>query len=175
MAKNFDKFRKIASVQRAWRTKFKSKDAPSRHAILYNFNKLENTGSVNHLPRSESIPSQKRQDGKIVIEKLIKQNPSLSISKFSVAAQISYGTTRTILLDDLGLKPYRRQIVHELEPGDYEKRIRFANWCLSLPDNDTNFIIFSDEAWFTWTETINQQNNKFWLESKPIDAIEIAC
>ena len=81
---------------------------------MYNFNKLENTGSVNHLPRSESIPSQKRQDAKIVIEKLIKENPSLSISKLSVAAQISYGTTRTILLDDLGLKPYRRQIVHEL-------------------------------------------------------------
>ena len=173
MEKNFDKFLKIASVQRAWRTKFKSKDAPSRHVILYNFNKLENTGSVNHLPRSESIPSQKRQDAKIVIEKLIKENPSLSISKLSVAAQISYGTTRTILLDDLGLKPYRRQIVHELEPGGYEKRIRFANWCLSLPDNDTNFIIFSDEAWFTLTETINQQNNRFWLESKPIDAIEM--
>ena len=77
------------------------------------------------------------------------------------------------MLDDLGLKSYRRQIFHELEPDDYEKTIRFANWCLSLPDNDTNFIIFSDEAWFTLTETINQQNNRFWLESKPIDAIEM--
>ena len=69
---------------------------------------------------------------KIVIEELIKENASLSIGKLSVAAQILYGTTRSILLDDLGLKPYRRKIFHELESGDYQKRIRFAEWCLSL-------------------------------------------
>lgn len=171
MAKNFDKFRKISSVQRAWHTKFKSKDAPSRHVILYNYNKLENTGSVNHLPRSEPIPSETRQNAKIAIEELIKENASLSIRKLSVAAQTLYGTARSILLDDLGLKPYRRKIVHELEPADYQKRIRFAEWCLSLPKNDTDFIIFSDEAWFTLTESVNQQNNRFWLKSKPIDVI----
>jgi hypothetical protein len=93
---------------------------------LYNYNKLENTGSVNHLPRSEPIPSETRKNAKIAIEELIKENASLSIRKLSVAAQISYGTTRSILLDDLGLKPYRRKNFHELEPTDTQKRIRFA-------------------------------------------------
>ena len=93
MAKNFDKFRKISSVQIPQRTKFKSKDVPSRHVILYNYNKLENTGSINHLPRSEPIPNETRQNAKIAIEELIKENTSLSIRKLSVAAQILYGTT----------------------------------------------------------------------------------
>jgi hypothetical protein len=126
MAKNFDKFRKISSVQRAWRTKFKSKDAPSRHVILFNYNKLENTGSVNHLPRSEPLPNETSQNAKIAIEELIKENASLSIRKLSVAAQTLYGTARSILLDDLGLKPYHRKIFHEQEPTDHQKRIRFA-------------------------------------------------
>ena len=144
-------------MQRAWHTKFKSKDAPSRHVILNNYNKLENTGSVNHLPRSEPIPSETRQNPKIAIEELIKENASLSIRKLSVAAQTLYETTRSILLDDLCLKPYRHKIVHELEPADYQKRIRFVEWCLSLLRNDTDFIIFSDEDKF---HKLNQLINK---------------
>jgi len=173
LAKKYEKFRNIACVQRAWRTKFKSSDAPNRSAILYNYNKLENTGSVNYIPRKETVISHKRENAKIIIEESVKEDASLSIRKLSVAAQISYGTTRSVLRDDLGLKPYRRQIVHELEPADYEKRVKFANWFLSLPSNAINFIIFSDEAWFTLKEPENQQNNRLWLKSKPIDAIEL--
>ena len=93
---------------------------------MFNYNKLENTGSVNHLPRSEPIPDETSQNAKIAVEELIKENASLSIRKLSVAAQTLYGTARSILLDDLGLKPYRRKIFHELEPTDHQKRIRFA-------------------------------------------------
>jgi len=164
LAKKYEKFRNIACVQRAWRTKFKSSDAPNRSAILYTYNKLENAGSVNYIPRKETVISHKRENAKIIIEESVKEDASLSIRKLSVAAQISYGTTRSVLRDDLGLKPYRRQIVHELEPADYEKRVKFANWFLSLPSNAINFIIFSDEAWFTLKEPENQQNNQLWLK-----------
>lgn len=173
MVKKYEKFNNIVQVQRAWRSEFKSKNAPSRHVILYNYNKLEKTGSVEHTPRRELIPSKKRKEAKITIERMVTEDPSLSINKLHCAAQISFGTTRSILRDDLGLKPYHPQTAHELKPADYPKRVEFAEWFLSLPNNATDYIIFSDEAWFTLKESVNKQNNRLWLKSKPTEVTEL--
>ena len=59
-----------------------------------------------------------------------------------------------------------------LEPDDYPKRVELANWFLTLPKNTNEWFIFSDEAYFYLTESINKQNNRMWLESRPIDWIE---
>ena len=173
MVNNYQKFKNIASVQRAWRTQFKNQKAPSRSAILTSISKFENTGTVDHIPRKTFVPSKKREAAQIEVKKLILEKPSLSINKLSVAAGISYGTTRSILRDDLKLKPYKLQAVHQLDPQNYAKRVKFAKWFLSLPDVAIDQIIFSDETFFCLTESLNKQNNRLWLDSRPNEQLEV--
>ena len=102
---------------------------------------------------------------------MINQNPALSIRKLSSAAKISFGITQDILRRDLKLKPYKYQEAHQLKPADYKKRADFAEWINSLPKTDQKVMIFSDEAYFYLTESLNKQNNRLWLKEKPIDWI----
>ena len=97
----------------------------------------------------------------------------MSIRKLSCAVGLTYSTTRTILVEDLHLKPYKRQCAQEIEAEDYGKRLKFADWFLNLPEGSENYLISVDEAYFFLTEALNKQNNRLWLESRPNDLIEV--
>ena len=58
------------------------------------------------------------------------------------------------------LKPYKYQEGQELKHADYEKRVTFAEWINSLAESDLQLMIFSDEAYFYLTESLNKQNNR---------------
>lgn len=172
MVKNYIKTPTVSQVQSAYRVKYKVKRAPSRSAILHNKAKLEKNGAVVHIPIKKPKISQKRLNAKNVLKLLIEENAALSIRKLSSAAEISFGMTQSILRRDLKLKPYKYQEAHHLEPADYQKRVTFAEWINSLPQEDLKFMNFSDEAYFYLTESVNKQNNRMWLNERPIDWIE---
>jgi hypothetical protein len=52
------------------------------------------------------------------------------------------------------------------------KRAEFATWALSSPESAIEWFIFSDEAWFTLEESVNKQNDRSWLSSRPQEEIE---
>ena len=79
---------------------------------------------------------------------------------------------RSILKEDLHLKPYKLHEWHELLEEDYKKSVDFADFFEGLPKNFLSHLICSDEAYFYLTRQINKQNNRMWLESKPDDKIE---
>jgi hypothetical protein len=172
IVRNYIKFNNITKVQRAWRSQFNNIPAPSRTAILYNVSKFEKTGSVEYIHRVQPTPTQKREDAKNVINNMVSENPRLSIRKLALTTEVSYSTVRNILVDALHLKPFKFQIYHELQPGDFSKRVDFAQWFLKLPQYAVDFFICSDEAYFYINEPINKQNNRLWLKEKPEDTIE---
>jgi hypothetical protein len=49
----------------------------------------------------------------------MSEKPSLSIRKASKIAKISCSLTRLVLKNDLGLKPYKKPDLHEIETNDY--------------------------------------------------------
>ncbi len=53
-----------------------------------------------------------------------------------------------------------------------EKRVTFAEWINSIPESDLQLMIFSDEAYFYLTESLNKQNTRLWLKERPVDWIE---
>ena len=173
MVNKYAEFKNVAKVQRAWRTEFKNLKAPDKGTILYNVCKFEKTGSVNHVARKVPKHSVKRLQAKNKIKDLISEKPNLSIRKLAVDSEISYELVRMILKDDLKLKPYKPPVLHELQPADYEKRVKFAQWFLKLPLNTVDYIIFSDEAYFGLTEKVNKQNNRLWLEKKTEEVHEM--
>ena len=58
IVKEYTKKPNIASVQKAWRSHFKVKTAPSRQAILYNNAKFNKSGAVVHISLSKSLKCQ---------------------------------------------------------------------------------------------------------------------
>jgi len=94
-------------VQRAWRTKYVCSTAPSCSTIMMTARKFKKTGSVIKMNRKTRSISQKRKNAKIILERIISENPSMSLRKASQEANVSYCVARIILRDDLDLKPYK--------------------------------------------------------------------
>ena len=120
-------------VQRAWRTKYKSKYAPNGSTITAIIKKFYKTGLVHNVIRKNKEPSQKRKNAISKLKMVISKDPSLSIRHLSHIAENSSSLTRLILKDDLDLKPYKLPDFHELQPADFPKRLDFCNWMKALP------------------------------------------
>ena len=78
--------------------------------------------------------TQKQNDAKIAIEKLVSEFPNLSINKVSAADQISSSLTRNILKQDLQMKPYKIPVHQQLKPPDYKKK-----WWI-LPNGFSSYL-----------------------------------
>ncbi|EZA54942.1 hypothetical protein X777_05466, partial [Ooceraea biroi] len=68
------------------------------------------------------------------------------------------------------LHPYKVQHVQKLQDGDNELRLRFCARMMELIDASPNFlyhIVFTDEATFTLTGEVNNQNFRLWSDENP--------
>ena len=90
--------------------------------------------------------------------------PSTSIYRRSQQLNISETLLRRVLQKDLGMTPYKVQLVQELKPFDHTMCFRFAKWVCDRLTEDADFgkkkkkkIIFSDEAHFELGGYINKQ------------------
>ena len=173
LVKKFYESQSTILVQRAWRTKYKNIKAPSGHMIKSTISRFEKTGSVDNSTRSHPSRAQKREEAKISLKTLIEEKPNLSIRKLMQQAQTSFSMTRNILRNDLMLKPYKQQTCHRLIPTDYPKRVDFASWLLKLSSQSHEWIICTDEAWFSLTPEVNNQNNRVWTLERPLDSIQV--
>jgi hypothetical protein len=97
----------------------------------------------------------------------------LSTRKAASAIGVSQTLILTILQDDLHLKPYKFHNFQALEDADYEKRLIFANWFISLPKLTEMFMFFSDEAYFYLRLPINKQNNRYWGDTDQLYTVEV--
>jgi hypothetical protein len=65
----------------------------------------------------------------------------------------------------LHIRPYKITVVPEIKHVDYEKEVRFCNWCIShMHDGliDSKLTFFKDEANFNLSEDVKTQNNRYW-------------
>lgn len=172
LVKKFYEFKQIILVQRAWKSEFSKPDAPSRSVIMNIISNFEKTGSVGHVPPKPKNPSEKREAAKIQVENMVSELSSLSIRKASSALGVSSTLVYHILHDDLHLKPYKFHQWHQLLDPDYEKRVKFATWFLKLPPSAKMYMFCSDEAYFYLTLSLNNQNNRLWSQSQPMQGVE---
>lgn len=173
LVKKYHETKSCTRVQRAWRSHFRTKSAPDYNAIMLAVSKFESLGFVDSLPPVHTTNNQEREKAKNQLQDLFSEKPNLSLRKAACAVGFSYSTVRTILIDELHLKPYKYHMCHKLKPEDYPKRVDFAHWFLSLPPGTPEFFIVSDEAYFYLTESVNKQNNRNWAESSPENFIEV--
>ncbi|CAH1994731.1 unnamed protein product [Acanthoscelides obtectus] len=100
----------------------------------------------------------------------VSDDREMSIRRRSQQLGLCYSTTWNILRQDLGVKPYKIQLVQELKPHDLPQRFPFGEWALAKLEEDPHFyrkIVFSDEAHFWLNGYVNKQNCRIWSEDQP--------
>jgi hypothetical protein len=125
------------------------------------------------LPPKHKQPSQKRLEAQIQLKTMIADPTSFSTRKAACTLGMSHTTILSILHDDFHFKAYKYHFWHKLEEHDYEKRVIFARWFLSLAPGVKFFFYFSDEAYFYLTLPLNKQNNRIWSGENPFQGIEL--
>ncbi|EFN89877.1 hypothetical protein EAI_00748, partial [Harpegnathos saltator] len=112
-----------------------------------------------------AINEEKRLD---VLQTFI-EGPNSTINRAAQTHDIAPKSVWRILKKNK-FHPYKLQYVQELQDGDVERRIGFCERMMALIDVRPMFpyqIVFTDEATFTLTGEVNNQNFRFWSDENP--------
>lgn len=169
---NFQKFKSISKVQKAYRSTYKSKSAPSYSVIMNIVNNYKKTGSVAR-KRIASRRRTVRTDELIEsIRLLYVTKPKTSLRRATESIPASVSTIRYVARKDLGLKPFKIPRSFKLYSTDYAKRVNFAKFVKSKRINLTRMLICSDEAIFFLHGGHNIQNDRIWAQFQPNEIAE---
>ena len=131
--------------------------------------KFESTGSINNQP-TVRCRNAKSAENITAVRESVRANPRRSISRRSQELGLSATSTWRILRRDLGLHPYKIQLIQELKVNDHKQRRVFVDWVLEQFEVNPNFvkqIIFSDEVYFWMNGYVNKQNCRIWDDINP--------
>jgi len=162
----------VVSLQptvRNLRRKFGRKEMPLSTQFVDQFVKrIRQTGSLlDKVTHSRARPVRSTENIAAVAQSVLEQPSTLTRDR-SQNVNISRTSLRRILNKDLGMKPYKVQLVQE-ESHDHPMRFRFAQWAEQRLVEDEHFyrkIIFSDEAHFHGGY-VNKQNCHIWGSKNP--------
>lgn len=166
----YENGRSTRHVFRALRGIYGPHNRPTERTIRKTVEKFETQFSLLDNIRPIRPHSARSAENIAAVAESVREDRTESIRRRSQALGLSYATTWRILRKDLGLKPYKIQLVQELKPTDLENRHRFSRWALKKISEDQHFsnkILFSDEAHFWLNGYVNKQNARIWGNEQP--------
>ena len=123
---------------------------------------MKETGILIDKPKREKPKTVRTPENIAAVAESVCEAPSTSIHRRSQQLNILKTSLSRILHKDLGMTPYKVQLVQEMKPIDHPMRFRFAKWACDRLTEDTDVgkkkIIFSDEAHFDLGGYVNKQN-----------------
>ena len=84
-------------------------------------------------------PSLTTPDNIAAAAESVREAPKTSFHRRSQQLNISETSLRRILHKDLGMTPYKVQLVQQLKPNDHPMRFRFAKWACDRLREDADF------------------------------------
>jgi inhibitor of nuclear factor kappa-B kinase subunit alpha len=101
------------------------------------------------------------------VKKRIDRNPRRSGRKMARELNISQGSMRNILKNELGLKPLKFQKVQDLTDAQKKVRLERAKELLRLAESgNLPNLVFSDEKPFIIEQFVNKQNDRVYLPQR---------
>ncbi len=100
--------------------------------------KFDETGSVEDEPRSGRHRSVSTDENKERVRAAFEESPATSLRRASLDLNVSKSSLQR-MLKELGLKPYRPQLLHALNEDDPDRRCEFADIFLKLVAEDSSF------------------------------------
>ena len=131
--------------------------------------RFHDTGTVSDRRRSGRPPTVSSEENVTVVLASLEKSPIRSQRKLAAEFDISQSSVCTIL-KKYKYHPYKIHLLHELEPGDFDRRLDFCDWAQGQVDQDDNFphqIIFSDEATFHLSGAVNRHNSRYYSTENP--------
>lgn len=117
-------------------------------------------------PRPKTYAKENRERDEINVLACIEAQPASSCRVVERETGIDKARVQRIL-HKYKFKPYKFKIVHNLHPGDAERRLVFSNWFIQQIQTNENFatnVIWSDEAYFTSSGIFNRHNTRNWSQ-----------
>ena len=111
---------------RELRTDFGKREAPSAAYVCYLVKKVQETGILIDKPKRENPKTVRTPENIAAVAETVCEAPSTSIHRHSQQLNIWEISLRRIFHKDLGMTPYKVQLVQELKPIDHPIRFRFA-------------------------------------------------
>ena len=150
--KQFYKTDAVSQVRQLYLKAFKlragDRNVPSRFTIRRLVKKFEKECSVKP-GRKAGIQYRTGKNEKArIVKDLVAEEPFTSVRRLSSATGYSKSCVQRLLSKELGLKPYRLQMLQRLKESDYEKRVTFARAVLQRGEQFSKTIVFSDESSF---------------------------
>ncbi len=111
---------------------------------------FDETGSVQDAIRSGRPRSVNTEEKKERVRAAFQENPTTSSRRAALELNLSR-TSLQRMMKELGLKPYRPQLLHALNDDDPDRRCEFADIFLNLVDDDPSLldrIFWTDESTF---------------------------
>lgn len=107
---------------------------------------------------------------------LVLNNSSLSIRAVYAQLELPYSKAHRVCLNVFFLFPYKIQKIQVISEANKQKRVKFAQHCLSQSDGYSEQLsktFFSDDCMFRVNVVLNKQNVRIWsiellMEHKPI-------
>lgn len=160
----------LEQAARSYRERWPNRRHPDPHTIRDAYQRFNETGNV--MPtradagRPRDVINAAMEDR---ILHLFDQDPTTSTR--AVARQLDIFQSQVHgVVREAGRHPYHYRRVHDLLPGDFQRRVNFCGGLLAQVRQNNNFlnnILFTDECTFTTSGMFNQHNLHFWSEENP--------
>lgn len=129
--------------------------------------KFRETGSVDDLPKV-GRPNI-NEETKLNVLLAMEENPHNSLRRISRYQDIPVTSVHKIMKLEKW-HPYKIVLVQELSEDDPDRRMQFCQTLMDMCNTNpllVKNIVFSDEATFTLTGTVNRQNCRYWARENP--------
>ena len=148
-------------VREAFRRRFPGRNPPAKRTIQKNVEKFHVHGTSLNLNKGNS-GRRRTTRSKMNVNQVrqLLQNRPRGVSCRRNTLNLPKTAFNEIVNNDLKWHPYKINVVQELEPNDYERRLRFCQW-FSNQAHNIRFLancIIGDEAIFQLKCTVNTQN-----------------
>lgn len=141
----------------------------SKSTVERTVKRFEETGCIKDRPRSGRPKTATTEETSLNILLSVHEDPHCSLRDLAQQHDTSKKSVHRVLKTNK-FHPFKVTLVHELNEDDFDRRIEFCEDMMERIDNDPNILrnlIFTDEATFQITGTLNRHNCRYWAVENP--------
>ena len=138
----------------------------TRNLVYRTVKRLRKTGFICDRKRSGRPRSARTQQLVNKVKCRLYRKPKQSIRKMASQLRASRSTVQRVVVEELGLRPYKKRKAHGLTQKQQAKRLpRIKALLERFADKDLDRLVFSDEKLFCLEEKHNSQNVRVYAAS----------
>jgi Helix-turn-helix domain (DUF4817) len=155
-------------ARRLYQQRFPERRQPERRAFEKLLERFERTGNVLYKKNTREKRAQ-TEENQLDVLLTVTENPYIGQRPISQQIGVKRCTVQRILKSQK-MHPYHIQLLQELIPEDYQRRLEFCQWVQNKIIQQRNFvhsILFTDEATFHRNGSVNRHNFHYYSTENP--------